>query len=57
MRAGDQNVIENLRQKFKDEIAHLTDDALINEYNEFSMSDMHGDNDKRFLEWLEINYN
>jgi hypothetical protein len=51
-RIADENLLYNLRYRWKTELAEFSDAQLINEYWEFSMSDWFGDNDARFLEWM-----
>jgi len=45
-------IVYNLRYAFKDKVAHLSDEMLATVYDDFSLSDMHGNNDERFLEFL-----
>jgi hypothetical protein len=52
MRFGDQNIINNLRYRWPAECASLSDEELIELYNQFSMSDDHGNNDEKFPDWL-----
>jgi hypothetical protein len=49
----DNNIVYNLRQRWPNELEGLSDVVLVNEYDQFAMSEMFGDNDARFLEWLE----
>jgi hypothetical protein len=51
---GNQNIVRNLRFRWKKELEHLSDEELLKEYEDFGFSDMSGDNDARFLEWLGI---
>lgn len=45
-------IINNVRFMFKEKVEHLSDSALVNAYDDFFWSGMHGDNDARFLEFL-----
>jgi hypothetical protein len=49
----DQQIVSNLRGTFGEKLAEYSDEDLLREYKEFSQSDMHGDNDERFPEWLD----
>lgn len=51
---GDKIIVGNLRFRWKDKLAHLSDEKLSEEYRDFGQSDMFGNNDERFLEWLDI---
>lgn len=48
-----RQIVYNLRFAFKDRVAHLLDHELVAIYDDFALSDMHGNNDERFLEFLE----
>lgn len=52
----DQNIRDNLRFAWKgySAIDRLTDEELLNIYDEFAMSDYFGDNDARFAEFVEM---
>lgn len=52
-KAADANLLVNLRFAFGERVMKYSDQKLVNEYDEFAMSDMYGDNNARFLEWLE----
>ena len=49
---ADKQIVSNLRQHFGDKLVEFTDSKLALEYLAFALSDWHGDNDARFLEWL-----
>ncbi len=51
-RIADNALLDNLRFRWP-QLSDLSDQRLVNEYDEFAVSDMFGDNDARFLEWLE----
>ena len=51
-RTEDDAIAYNLRFRWKKELEEVSDQKLVNAYDEFAMSDMFGDNDERFLEWL-----
>lgn len=52
---GDLTTCSNLRQHFpRLDKTSWPDETLAEEYRTFSLSDMYGDNDARFLEWLGI---
>ncbi len=48
----DKAIVTNLRFRWKAELAGFGDAHLASEYNDFALSDMYGDNDARFLEYL-----
>ena len=52
-KTADDNLLYNLRFRWKDAVAHISDAALINAYDEFSLTDMFGDNDARFLDFIK----
>lgn len=52
-RTEDNAILYNVRFAFGDKVAHMSDQALVNAYDEFSMGDIFGDNDERFLEFLK----
>lgn len=54
MKLGDENIIYNLRNRWPKELARMPNEVLLLEYENFSSSHMHGDNDARFLEWCRI---
>lgn len=49
----DVAIISNLRFAHGEAIAHLSNAALVNAYDDFFWSDMFGDNDARFLEFIK----
>jgi len=51
-RIMDEAIVHNLRFAFGEQIASLHDCCLVNAYDEFASTDMHGDNDARFIEFL-----
>lgn len=51
-RVADEALLYNLRFRWKEELKQFSDATLINEYDNFALSDMWGDNDARFLEWM-----
>lgn len=51
-RDGDQNVINNIRERWPKETAAFTDIQLAELYREFSLSEDHGNNDEKLPEWL-----
>lgn len=52
-RAEDNAILYNLRFKFGARIALISDQGLVNAYDEFALSDMFGGNDEHFLEFLD----
>lgn len=52
-RIEDEAILYNLRTRWPKELEHLSDQMLIDTYDDFARSDMFGDNDARFLEWME----
>lgn len=50
----DQAIVRNLRVRWPKELENISDQRLVNEYDEFAMSEMFGNNDENFLAWLEI---
>lgn len=51
-RTEDEAICYNLRHTWGARVAHLSDTELVNEYDRFAMSDMFGNNDERWMEWL-----
>lgn len=49
----DKAIVYNLRFAHGEAVAHLSDAALVNCYDDFFWSDMHGDNDERFPEFVK----
>jgi len=45
-------VLHNLRQRWPEQLKHLSDDELVALYDDFSMSEDYGDNDAKFLGWI-----
>lgn len=52
-RTEDEAIIYNLRYRWPRELANISDARLVNEYDQFALSELWGDNDERFLAWLE----
>ncbi len=52
-RMQDDNLLYNLRTTWKEDLAGYSDSHVINMYDEFAMSDMFGNNDERWLEWVK----
>lgn len=52
MKPGDQNVVDNLHQRYGDKLKPYSDAHILARWWEFSSSDDFGNEDK-FLEWLE----
>lgn len=46
-------IVPNLRGRWPDELAKFSDTAIALAYEDFSMSDDHGDNDAKFPDWFE----
>lgn len=53
-RIADDNLVSNLRFRWREELYHLPDAALVNLYDDFALSEYEGDNDSRFLEFVEM---
>ena len=51
-RFGDDTVCANLRRRWPEELKRFSDLELAAEYSDFSMSELAGNNDERFLEWM-----
>lgn len=51
-RYGDDTVCANLRHKWPEQLKRFNDLELAAEYYDFSMSELAGNNDERFLEWI-----
>lgn len=56
-RAADEAIISNLRFRWADELKHMSDVELVNAYDEFALSEIFGNNDERFLEFLSDSWN
>jgi len=54
MTRADQNIVNNLRFRWREQLTPYSDEMLAEEYEAFGQSDMHGNNDARFLEWLGV---
>lgn len=52
-RREDETIVKNLRFRWPNELSAFTDQTLVNEYDDFAYSEMFGDNDALFLEWME----
>lgn len=50
---ADDNLLYNLRSRWPEELEKFNDVTLVNEYDKFSVTDRFGNNDERFLEWME----
>lgn len=50
----DESIVDNLRFRWAAELKDLSDANLVNIYDEFAASDMFGNNDEMFLEFLEM---
>lgn len=50
----ERQIESNLRQTFGARLDHLSYVELTSEYRDFSTSDMAGNNDARFFEWLGL---
>lgn len=50
----DNAIVSNLRFRWPKELEHLSDVALVNEYDKFAISDWFGNNDERFLDWIKL---
>ena len=51
-RTADENLLYNLRFKFP-ELDKFGDAQLINGYDDFALSEDFGNNDEKFVEWME----
>jgi hypothetical protein len=49
----DEAIIYNLRFRWEKELAEYSDAQIVNLYDEFALSEMWGDNDERFLEFIK----
>lgn len=52
LKPGDRNVVDNLRRRWPAELAKIDDEELAREYDYFSQSELYGNNDERFLEYI-----
>ena len=52
-RIEDEAIISNIRFAHSAAVAHLSDAAVVNAYDDFFWSDMFGDNDARFAEFVK----
>jgi len=50
---ADIQIVSNLRFAHGDAIAHLNNASIVNAYDDFYWSDMYGDNDARFPEFVK----
>jgi len=48
-----KSIVPNLRNRWKDELEPFTDNAIASLYEDFSMSDDHGNNDEKFPTWFD----
>lgn len=46
-------VLHNLRYRWVKELERYSDEQVASAYEEFSMSEDYGNNDEKFLEWIE----
>lgn len=51
-RTEDEAIVYNIRATWGALVADMSDQQIVNEYDEFAMSDMWGNNDERWPEWL-----
>lgn len=51
-RTEDEAIVYNLRFKWAKELEGVSDQVLVNAYDEFAMSEDFGDNDSKFLAYL-----
>lgn len=51
LKHGDQNVIDNIRFKFKDQVTKYSDLLIAEVWRDFSLSEDYPDDDK-YLSWL-----
>jgi hypothetical protein len=49
-----KHIVPNLRHRWPDELKRFSDTAIALVYQDFSLSDEFGENDKRFPEWFEM---
>lgn len=54
-RLTDANIVFNLRSRWPKNLKRFTDLELASEYSDFGQSEYFGNNDEKFLEWLNIN--
>lgn len=52
MKPGDKNIIDNLRYRWPELCKPYTDEQLMIIYDDFSLSEDHGNNDENFPKWL-----
>lgn len=48
----DEAIRDNLRFRWPKILSYLSDAQLVNEYDAFALSELFGNNDENFLEWL-----
>lgn len=51
---ADENLLHNLRFRWSEELKEISDESLLDSYDEFALSEEFGDNDARFLEFIGI---
>jgi len=51
-KTADESLVHNLRHRWPTELAEYSDQKLVNEYDEFALSDDFGNNDEKFLDWI-----
>ena len=52
-RIADEAIIRNLRYRWPKELSEISDAELVNEYDDFALSDQWGNNDENFLAWID----
>lgn len=52
-RTEDEAILTNLRHRWPEQLAKFSDATIINDYDAFALTNWFGDNDERFLEWME----
>lgn len=52
VRFRNEALLRNLRQRWKQELSHLTDNQVITIYDDFAVSEYHGNNDEHFLQFI-----
>jgi len=48
-----EHIVPNLRRRWPKELEHLSDNDLAELYEHFSQSEDHGNNDAKFLSWVQ----
>lgn len=52
-RVADESLVRNLRFKYGNDLANISDQQIVNSYDYFSVSDDFGDDDLWLEHWLE----